>query len=97
MYRLQKVLQHKQRHLRPRVGFSLYLLRRVRGGERVKAINGPCEGKHYKTPKITNKVVDVVKYGQSLFEVTYYRTKNGWAYHSWKHIFSLYIKKGEKL
>jgi hypothetical protein len=61
------------------------------------ALNGPTEGKIYKTSIITTKVIDYVRYGSSLFEVTYYRTKNGWAFHSWRLAFSLYIKNNNDL
>ena len=61
------------------------------------ALNGPTEGKIYHTSRITTKVIDHVRYGSNLFEVTYYRTKNGWAFHSWRLAFSLYIRNEKEL
>lgn len=52
------------------------------------AINGPMMGKNYITSDITHTVIDHVRTEYAFFEVTYYRTKNGWAFHSWKNMFS---------
>ena len=51
------------------------------------AINGPMQGKHYHTSEITNTVIDHVRDAYNVFEVTYYRTKNGWSFHSWKRLY----------
>jgi hypothetical protein len=51
------------------------------------AINGPMQGKHYRTSDITHTVIDHVRDAYNIFEVTYYRTKNGWAFHSWKRMY----------
>jgi hypothetical protein len=53
------------------------------------AINGPMMGKFYNTSEITNTVIDHVTTYGAVFELTYYRTRNGWAFHSWKNLFSL--------
>lgn len=55
----------------------------------MKAINGPFIGKNYIAPKETNKIIDYARFIDAAFEVVYYRTKNGWAFHSWKNIYSL--------
>jgi hypothetical protein len=53
------------------------------------AINGPMMGKNYVTPKQTTKVIDHVRdVNMAIFELTYYRTKNGWAFHSWRNLYS---------
>ena len=51
------------------------------------AINGPMQGKYYRTSDVTHTVVDHVRDAYNIFEVTYYRTKIGWAFHSWKRIY----------
>lgn len=52
------------------------------------AINGPTQGKNYITPAETKMVIDHLRFlDGTIFEVTYYRTKNGWAFHSWKNLF----------
>ena len=51
------------------------------------AINGPMQGKDYRTSEITNTVIDHVRNVYNIFELTYYRTKNGWAFHSWKKVY----------
>lgn len=51
------------------------------------AINGPMQGKLYRTSKITHTVIDHVRDSYNVFELNYYRTKNGWAFHSWKKIY----------
>jgi hypothetical protein len=51
------------------------------------AINGPMQGKYYRTSEITNTVIDHVRNVYNIFELTYYRTKNGWAFHSWKKVY----------
>ena len=54
----------------------------------MKAINGPLEGKNYITSNYTKTVIDHMRFlDGTIFEVTYYRTKNGWAFHSWKNLF----------
>lgn len=52
------------------------------------AINGPMMGKVYHTSDITKTIIDHVRTEYAIFELTYYRTKNGWAFHSWKNLFS---------
>jgi hypothetical protein len=51
------------------------------------AINGPMQGKYYNTSDITNTVIDHVRDNFNVFELRYYRTKNGWAFHSWKRMY----------
>jgi hypothetical protein len=51
------------------------------------AINGPMQGKYYHTSDITHTVIDHVRNVYGIFELTYYRTKNGWAFKTWKRIF----------
>lgn len=54
------------------------------------AINGPMMGKNYVAPKQTTKIIDHVRdINMAIFELTYYRTKNGWAFHSWRNLYSL--------
>ena len=55
----------------------------------MKALNGPMQGKEYITSNITMKVIDHVRTEYAIFELTYYRTKNGWAFHSWRNLFSM--------
>jgi len=52
------------------------------------AINGPMQGKFYNTSDITKTVIDHVRTEYAVFEITYYRTRNGWAFHSWRNLFS---------
>jgi hypothetical protein len=51
------------------------------------AINGPMQGKYYHTSDITHTVIDHVRDSFNIFELRYYRTKNGWAFHSWKRMY----------
>jgi hypothetical protein len=52
------------------------------------AINGPMQGKYYHDGVTANKLVDHVRDdAYNIFELTYYRTKNGWAFHSWKRMY----------
>lgn len=51
------------------------------------AINGPMQGKNYRTSEITHTVIDHVRDAYNIFELRYYRTKNGWAFHSWKKMY----------
>jgi hypothetical protein len=51
------------------------------------AINGPMQGKYYHDGVTSNKLVDHVRDAYNIFECTYYRTKNGWAFHSWKRMY----------
>jgi hypothetical protein len=46
------------------------------------------QGKFYNTSDITKTVIDHVRTEYAIFELTYYRTKNGWAFHSWRNLFS---------
>ena len=58
------------------------------GGFAMIAINGPMQGKYYHDGVTANKLVDHVRDdAYNIFEVTYYRTKNGWAFHSWKRMY----------
>ena len=50
------------------------------------ALNGPFRGKTYIIPKETNKVIDRAITDDGIFFVTYYRTRNGMMYHSWKRV-----------
>ena len=52
------------------------------------AINGPMQGKFYNTSDITKTVIDHVRTEYAIFELTYYRTRSGWAFHSWRNLFS---------
>ena len=51
-----------------------------------KALNGPFRGKTYIIPKETNKVIDRAITDDGIFLVTYYRTRNGMMFHSWKRV-----------
>lgn len=51
------------------------------------AINGPMQGKYYHNRIAANKLVDYARYAHNVFECTYYRTKNGWAFYSWKKVY----------
>jgi hypothetical protein len=48
------------------------------------AIDGPMEGKYYHDGITANKLVDYVRINLRVFEVMYYRSKNGWRFHSWR-------------
>ncbi len=48
------------------------------------AIDGPLQGKYFHDGVKANKLIDHVVVNFVPFEVMYYRTKNGWRFHSWK-------------
>ncbi len=51
-------------------------------------IDGPHKGKVFiGANKTTNKVIDHIRTYYEIFEVTYYRSKQGFRFHSWKRIY----------
>lgn len=51
-------------------------------------LSGPHEGKLFRgVPEGTRTVIDYIRTYYAIFECTYYRTRNGFAFHSWRRIY----------
>ena len=52
------------------------------------AIDGPLQGKVFiGASSITNTIIDHIRNEYAIFELRYYRSKQGFRFHSWKRIY----------